>query len=99
MQESRYLTSPARLKRESLPLNSRTRADRGVPILVSLLMCRIFFLSSLWTRLQAATPHHWIEFKNGKLLYDSDKNGNRIPDFSTAGYGGGGPAIHPVCVR
>jgi len=31
--------------------------------------------------------------KDGKLVYDQDARGNRIPDFSFAGYGGGGVAL------
>ena len=30
---------------------------------------------------------------DGKLVYTADENGNRVPDFSHAGYMGGGVAI------
>jgi hypothetical protein len=70
-----------------------------VPTLLLLLIVAVLSAPPLWTRLQAATPHHWIEFKNGKLLYGFDKNGNRVPDFSTAGYGGGAAEIPTVAVR
>jgi hypothetical protein len=36
---------------------------------------------------------------DGKLAYDADARGNRIPDFSHAGYGGGGVALPAVPVR
>jgi|HubBroStandDraft_6_1064221.scaffolds.fasta_scaffold117466_2 hypothetical protein len=41
----------------------------------------------------------WIELQNGRLVYGTDHYGNRIPDFSTAGYGGGGVPIPNVPVR
>jgi hypothetical protein len=41
----------------------------------------------------------WIELQNGHLVYGADQYGNRIPDFSTAGYGGGGVPIPNVPVR
>lgn len=37
--------------------------------------------------------------KNGRLVYDVDKQGNRIPDFSTCGYAGGDRAIPAAPVR
>lgn len=36
---------------------------------------------------------------DGKLVYDTDAQGNRIPDFSCAGYGGGGVPIPDVPAR
>jgi hypothetical protein len=41
----------------------------------------------------------WVEMREGRLVYGSDQYGNHIPDFSTAGYGGGGVAIPDVPVR
>jgi hypothetical protein len=41
----------------------------------------------------------WIEMRDGHLVYGTDAHGNRIPDFSTAGYGGGGVPIPDVSVR
>jgi hypothetical protein len=41
----------------------------------------------------------WIEFREGRLVSGIDQYGNRIPDFSTAGYGGGGVTIPDVPVR
>jgi hypothetical protein len=37
--------------------------------------------------------------EDGKLVYDRDERGNRIPDFSHCGYGGGGMAIPDAPVR
>jgi hypothetical protein len=37
--------------------------------------------------------------KDGKLVYAADERGNRIPDFSHAGYGGGGIAIPDLPVK
>jgi len=41
----------------------------------------------------------WIKFENGKLVYGSDEYGNRIPDFSSVGYEGGGVPIPEVPIR
>jgi len=41
----------------------------------------------------------WIKFENGKLFYGTDEYGNRIPDFSSVGYEGGGVAIPDIPVR
>src|SRR5581483_1440421 len=37
--------------------------------------------------------------KDGKLAYTAEASGDRVPDFSTAGYRGGGMAIPDVPVR
>jgi hypothetical protein len=37
--------------------------------------------------------------KDGRLVYATDQHGNRIPDFSHAGYGGGGEAIPDLPVK
>ncbi len=34
----------------------------------------------------------WVYFEQGRLTYVSDEEGNRVPDFSHAGYQGGGVA-------
>ncbi len=41
----------------------------------------------------------WVRMENGRLAYGADEFGNRVPDFSTAGYEGGGVAIPDVPVR
>lgn len=47
---------------------------------------------------QAAPRITWIDFRDGHLIYGSDEKGNRIPDFSSAGYEGGGVPIPSVPV-
>jgi hypothetical protein len=42
---------------------------------------------------------NWIQMEGDRLVYGKDGFGNRIPDFSTAGYGGGGVSIPDVPVR
>ncbi len=37
--------------------------------------------------------------KDGRLVYDADEQGNRVPDFSTCGYAGGDLPIPDVPVR
>jgi hypothetical protein len=45
-------------------------------------------------------PPFYVEpDKDGKLRYESDARGNRIPDFSHAGYRGGGAPLPDVPVR
>jgi len=51
-----------------------------------------------------STKENWnstILYKggDGSLVYHSDENGNRIPDFSHAGYRGGGVALPKIPVR
>ena len=41
----------------------------------------------------------WLSFTNGRLVYGQDAQGNRIPDFSYAGYGGGGAPVPVVPAR
>jgi hypothetical protein len=41
----------------------------------------------------------WVQMQNGRLVYGVDDEHNRIPDFSTAGYAGGGVAIPDVPVK
>ena len=43
-----------------------------------------------------AAQFTWISFTNGHLVYAQDSQGNRIPDYSYAGYGGGGVPIPTV---
>jgi hypothetical protein len=38
----------------------------------------------------------WLSFRDGRLVYGHDAQGNRIPDFSYAGYGASGVAIPNV---
>src|SRR5271163_3069208 len=41
----------------------------------------------------------WVSMENGRIVYGEDSEHNRIPDFSTAGYGGGGVALPDVQVK
>lgn len=41
----------------------------------------------------------WVYEEDGELVYETDARGNRIPDFSNAGYMGGGVAIPDVDVK
>jgi hypothetical protein len=64
--------------------------------------CAAVLLSALCAGgAMAATtrPAPEISFANGKLVYAPDARGNRVLDYSTAGYGGGGVAIPDAPVR
>ncbi|GLF96813.1 hypothetical protein [Streptomyces yaizuensis] len=37
----------------------------------------------------------WLALSGGKLVYGRDAQGNRVPDYSHAGYGGGGVPCPP----
>ena len=41
----------------------------------------------------------WIELQNGHLVYGTDADHDRIPDFSTAGYEEGNAPIPDVPVK
>ena len=64
-----------------------------------------FLLSSLVLALaacgfaRAAEPQYVGPGKDGRLVYDVDARGNRVPDFSHCGYAGGGVAIPDAPVR
>src|SRR5436189_5363585 len=47
----------------------------------------------------AAEPRYVAPGPDGRLVYEADARGNRIPDFSHCGYMGGGVAIPDVPVR
>ncbi|RAG82529.1 peptidoglycan-binding protein [Streptacidiphilus pinicola] len=42
---------------------------------------------------------NWISYTGGKLVYGHDAQGNRVPDYSAAGYEGGGVALPVAAVR
>lgn len=44
-------------------------------------------------------PYPVLQFAGGKLHYTSDYRGNRLPDYSHAGYAGGGEALPNVPVK
>lgn len=67
-------------------------------------MKRIFILLILGFALMAnAAPKKITPIismgKDGRLVYDPDANGNRVPDFSTCGYAGGDQQIPDAPVR
>src|SRR5438034_10667606 len=47
----------------------------------------------------AAEPRYVAPGPDGRLVYETDARGNRVPDFSHCGYQGGGVAIPDVPVR
>src|SRR4051812_31407046 len=56
-------------------------------------------LSFTATARAADAPPAVSQTKDGKLAYITNDKGDRIPDFSTAGYLGGGVAIPDAPVR
>jgi hypothetical protein len=67
---------------------------RGI---ISFLLC----LSCVWSAGQDLLPTTSLVYPgvDGKLVYVADSAGNRIPDFSNAGYKGGGVRIPHVPVK
>ena len=61
----------------------------------------MFLLSGLLVRAQDIQPATSLVYPgiDGKLVYVADSLGNRIPDFSNAGYRGGGVSIPYVPVK
>jgi hypothetical protein len=58
-------------------------------------VCLAFAFSAL-----AQSPEAWVRLgSDGKLVYKTDARGNRVPDFSDCGYGGGGIPIPEVPVK
>lgn len=50
--------------------------------------------------ISSEAERRWVYLaENGTLVYETDARGNRIPDFSNAGYGGGGVAIPDAPVK
>src|SRR5437870_3982864 len=46
-----------------------------------------------------AEPQYVAPGPGGRLAYDADARGNRVPDFSHCGYAGGGVAIPDLPMR
>ncbi len=78
--------------------NGRSQRFYRILSLFILVLLAAVQVDSAWAKSKTETVD-WIEFQNGRLVYGSDHFGNRIPDFSTAGYGGGGVPIPNVPVR
>src|SRR5258708_5876313 len=49
--------------------------------------------------LSAQEARRFVSLADGKLVYEADQRGNRIPDFGHCGYRGGGVEIPQVPVR
>lgn len=64
-----------------------------LPVLCAILACSVTSLPAL----EVPSPVKGGE--GGKLSYESDPSGNRVPDFSAAGYGGGGVPLPDVTPR
>jgi hypothetical protein len=59
-----------------------------------------FATTLLGCSLVSAATSSWVFYDaNGVLQYHSDSRGNRIMDFSSAGYGGGGVALPQVAAK
>jgi hypothetical protein len=82
-----------------LPHGVKTRSSRVRRMALLLMLAALLAALALRTNIQAKPPHQWIEFKDGRLIYGTDQLGNRIPDFSTAGYAGGGVDIPDIPVH
>ena len=53
----------------------------------------------LWCGNVAGSTSEWVRAgADGRLIYKADERGNTIPDFSRAGYGGGGVKLPEVPV-
>jgi hypothetical protein len=65
------------------------------------LMLPVAFAALLWPQAGvAAAQSEWVHpGADGKLVYKTLPGGDRIPDFSHAGYGGGGVALPVVPVK
>ncbi|MER8188079.1 hypothetical protein [Kitasatospora sp. NPDC094015] len=48
------------------------------------------------TAATAGDPADWLRLADGRLVYGQDRQGNRVPDFSYAGYRGGGVPLPTV---
>src|SRR5437660_1061524 len=58
------------------------------------------WIGALPARAAAPAPPQYLTVdRAGRLAYAADDRGDRIPDFSHAGYGGGGVAIPDVPAR
>ncbi|MFZ0820013.1 MAG: hypothetical protein WAM91_08075 [Candidatus Acidiferrales bacterium] len=84
-------------RRVDIPSDKQIHNPRNIPALLVLAA----FLSALllFSDVEAAPQVQWIQFQDGRLIYGKDELGNRIPDFSTAGYEGGGVSIPDVPVH
>ena len=66
--------------------------------LVALLAIAAAYVPGKSEAMEGTRPLIYLD-EGGKLVYVPDENGNIIPDFSNAGYGGGGAPIPDVPVK
>ncbi|MER8188078.1 peptidoglycan-binding protein [Kitasatospora sp. NPDC094015] len=71
------------------------RAGIAVPALAGLTVVPATFASAAGP----VAPADWLKFSNGRLVYGHDDRGNQVPDYSYAGYAGGGVAIPKVATK
>jgi hypothetical protein len=68
--------------------------------IVAILLSATALVLSLGAIRAAEPPLRFVDVgKDGKLIYERDRRGNHVPDFSHAGYRGGGVPIPDVPVR
>jgi hypothetical protein len=82
--------------RNHFPLASLSRSRSGIrcAMLGVIALGGLFFFSGSGI---AREPIEWLSMNSaGRLTYGADELGNRIPDFSTAGYRGGGVELPNV---
>jgi len=74
---------------------------KRVPLLLAVLVVLTMFprLASVFAGKSDKAQIRWIAFQDGKLVYGSDKYGNRVPDFSSVGYETGLKPIPDVAVK
>src|SRR5690606_31455059 len=67
----------------------------------SIILLSAFYLNTFFINAQDLPPTTSLVYPgtDGKLVYVADSLGNRIPDFSYAGYKGGGVRIPHVPVK
>ena len=74
---------------------------RRVPFLLAALLSLTLlpWLTSVFAGKPDNAQVRWIDFQDGKLVYGSDKFGNRVPDFSSVGYETGLKPMPDVAVK
>ncbi|MER7847874.1 peptidoglycan-binding protein [Kitasatospora sp. NPDC096077] len=86
----------------------RPGAHRGLPLLTAALLTVGF--ATAQTAVAAPPPApaasgasgasgNWVTWDGSKLSYASDAQGNRVPDYSFAGYAGGGVPLPQVATK
>src|SRR5262249_21280597 len=82
------------------PHRRRAKDVAAVPCVLILFFSSLCSLCLCGSIRGADEPRHFVALdKDGKLHYEADARGNRIPDFSHCGYLGGGVALPDAPVR